>query len=171
MSVPTDSDAVGDPTDNRLPKRVLAVLLYRVRSPEGHIVSYRNDGIALGLHLSHWALLIATPLVVWRSESVRSWWWALLLLSATADILARIRLRRFTRLTEGQGAALKPSFDSRLTRHSCDSLARRCDAEEEKMLARAAEAELRGDHHAADNYRNRADRERKRAQELRGLAP
>lgn len=94
----------------------------------------------------------------------------MLLLSAAADILARIRMRRFVRVTEGPDAALRPALDSRLVRHSGEHLARRCDAAEQKLLARAADAEAQGDPHSADRYRTRAAKERKRAEEMRGLA-
>ena len=169
VSVPAESTAGDDRTDQGPPKQILKTLLQRVRTSDGQIASYRNDGVALGLHLSHWVLLIAALLVLWRSNLAGSWWW-MLLLSAMADILARIRMLRSVRLMESRGAAVKPSLDSLLVCRLYEFMARRCDVEEEKLLARASDAELQGDQHSADKYRIRADRERKRAEECRGVA-
>jgi hypothetical protein len=150
--------------------RTLAGFLLGVRRSDGQLASYRNDGVALGLHLLSLALLVATPLGAWLSDSLGSWWWALWLLSLTADILARMRLRRSVRIVEGLGAEATRSFDEQLMNRTYDFAARHSDIAEEKLLARAAEAEDRGDRQSADRYRRKADRERERAERYRSSA-
>lgn len=162
--------AVDDRAGRRFPRRTLAGLLLSVRWSDGQFASYRIDGIALGLYLSSLALFVATPLVAWLSDSFGSLWWALLLLALTADILARMRLRRSVRIIEGLGAARTLSFDARLMNRTYEFMARRCDIAAEKLAVQSTEAEARGDQQSADQYRSRADRERKRAEQCRSLA-
>ena len=168
MSVRAGSMAVDDRTSERLPRRILAGLRVGVRRPDGQFVSYRNDGVALGLYLSGLALFVVVLLVGW--QGVRSWWlWALWLVALTAQTLAWMRLRRSVRTAEGVGAVMTLSLGARLMNRACEFMARRCDIAAEKLLARSTQAEARGDQQSADQYRRRADRERKRAERCRSL--
>lgn len=170
VSVRAGSMAVDARTSERLPRRILAGLLVGVRRSDGQFVSYRNDGVALGLYLSGLALFVAALLVGWLSQDVGSWWlWALLLVGLTAQTLAGMRLRRSVRTAEGFGAVMTLSLGARLMNRACEFMARRCDIAADKLLARSAQAEARGDQQSADQYRSRADREHERAERCRSL--
>ena len=143
----------------------------RVRWSDGRLVSYRQDQIALGLHL--WSLVSGiTVTVLWINSSSWAAWWVLIPLSIANGVgfefVARIRLRRAVLRVEALGSggqqlvSMGPGhwINQQLSRFD-DYAVWKCDQKAEEFQARAETAEASGNQRAAARYLRRAERERK----------
>ena len=145
--------------------------LGRVRWSDGRLASYREDHVALGLHLLSMASGIAVT-ILWMVSSRWAAWWVLIPLSIAnnlaLELVARIRLRRIVRRVEALGVAgrdrakvsLKDQINHQLSRFD-DYAIRSCDQKAEEFLARAATARASGNKKSAAKCLRRAERERK----------
>ena len=148
----------------------------RVRWSDGRPASYRQDQIALGLHL--WSMASGiTVTVLWIASSSWAAWWVLIPLSIANgvgfELVARNRLRRAVLRIEALSDAeqdaiaeqepvevgLEDWFNFKLRRFD-DYMIRGCDRTAEKLLARAETAEAIGNQKSAARYRRRAERQR-----------
>jgi len=155
-------------------------VLRRVRWSDGRTVSYRQDRIALGLHLWSQASGI-TVTILWIASSSWAAWWVLIPLSIANgvgfELVARNRLRRAVLRAEALGsegqalAKVGPAhwINQRLSRFD-DYVIRSCDRKAEEFQARAEIAQANGNQRAAAKYLRRAERERKYSQFCRRIA-
>jgi len=149
----------------------------RVRWSDGRLVSYRQDHVALGLHL--WSLASGiTVTVLWIASSSWAAWWVLIPVSAAINLaleqIARIRLRRAVVRVEALSGTeqalvaeqepvevgLEDWINFKLRRFD-SYMIRGCDRAAEKLSARAETAEADGNQKSAAKYRRRAERQRK----------
>ena len=152
----------------------------RVRWSDGRPVSYRQDRVALGLHL--WSLISGiTVTILWISSSSWAAWWVLIPLSIANGVgfefVARIRLRRAVLRVEALGSAgralvkMGPGhwINQQINRFD-DYGIRLCDRKAEEFQARAEIALASGKQKSAAKYLRRAERERKYSKWARHFA-
>ncbi len=152
----------------------------RVRWSDGRLVSYRQDRVALGLHLWSQATGI-TVTILWIASWRWAAWWVLIPASiangAGFELVARNRLRRVVLRVETLGSAgqelvrMGPGhwINQQLSRFD-DYGIRLCNRKAEEFQARAETAQASGNHRSAAKYLRRAERERKYSQFARHLA-
>lgn len=152
----------------------------RVRWSDGRPVSYRQDRVALGLHL--WSLVSGiTVTALWIVSSSWEAWWVLIPLSIAnsvgLEVVARNRLRRAVLRVEALDSAgqalvkMGPGhwINQQLSRFD-DYGIRLCDRKAEEFQARAETALASGKQRSAAKYLRRAERERKYSKWARHLA-
>ncbi len=149
----------------------LKAALRRVRWSDGRPVSYRQDRVALGLHLWSQASGI-TVTILWIMSSSWAAWWVLIPASIANGVgfefVARNRLRRAVLRVEALGSAGEALvkvghghwINQQLNRLD-DWAIRSCDRKAEEFQARAETAKANGDQISAAKYLRRAERERK----------
>ena len=145
-------------------------MLRRVRWSDGQLVSYRQDLVALGLHM--WSVASGiTVTVLWIGSSRWAAWWVLIPVSLanslSSEFIARVRLRRAVRRTEALGSAGQAQIKTRLmdpVRRFDDWVISKCDRKAAEFLARAETARASGDRASEARYLRRAERERKYGQ-------
>ena len=154
--------------------------LRRVRWSDGRLISYRQDRVALGLHL--WSLTSGiTVTVLWIASSRWAAWWVLIPLSIANGVgfefAARNRLRRAVLRIEALGSERRAlvkvgpgHWINRQLRRFDDYGIRLCDRKAEEFQARAETAKANGKQWTAARYLRRAERERKYSQWCRRLA-
>ncbi|MDE0133489.1 MAG: hypothetical protein OXM54_01500 [Acidimicrobiaceae bacterium] len=143
----------------------------RVRWSDGLPVSYRQDRVALGLHLWSQASGI-TVTILWIASSRWAAWWVLIPLSIANGVgfqlVARNRLRRAVQRVEALGSAgqalvkVGPAhWTNQQLNRFYDYGIRLCDQKAEEFQARAESAKADGKQWTAARYLRRAERERK----------
>ena len=142
----------------------------RVRWSDGRLVSYRQDRVALGLHLWSQASGI-TVTVLWIISSSWAAWWVLIPMSIAhgvgLELVARNRLRRVALRVEVLGSDRKAQVKARLMdplSRLDDYVIRYCDRSAEKFMTRARAARTRGDQESEAKCLRRAERERRHGQ-------
>lgn len=146
-------------------------ILRGVRWSDGRPVSYRQDRVALGLHLWSQASGL-TVTVLWIASSSWAAWWVLIPLSIANgvgfELVARNRLRRAVLRAEAlgsEGQALVKVGPAHWTNLQLsrfyDYGIRLCDRKAEEYQARAETAKANGKQWTAARYSRRAARERK----------
>ena len=152
----------------------------RVRWSDGRLVSYRQDRVALGLHLWSQASGI-TVTILWIASSRWAAWWVLIPVSIANgvgfELVARNRLRRAVLRVEALGSAgqelvrMGPGhwINQQLSRFD-DYAIRSCDRKAEEFQARAETAQANGNQQSAARYLRRAERERKYSRWYKHLA-
>lgn len=152
----------------------------RVRWSDGRLVSYRQDRVALGLHLWSQASGI-TVTVLWIISSSWAAWWVLIPLGIANGIgfefVARNRLRRAVLRVEALGSAEQALvkvgprhwINQQINRFD-DYAIRSCDRKAEECQARAETALASGNQRSAARYLRRAERERKYSKWCRHIA-
>lgn len=146
-------------------------ILRGVRWSDGRPVSYRQDRVALGLHLWSQASGI-TVTILWIASSRWAAWWVLIPLSIANgvgfELVARNRLRRAVQRVEALGSAgqalvkVGPAhwINQQLSRFD-DYAIGLCDRKAEEFQARAEAAKANDKQWTAARYLRRAERERK----------
>ncbi len=152
----------------------------RVRWSDGRLVSYRQDRVALGLHLWSQASGI-TVTILWIASSSWAAWWVLIPASIAngvgCELVARNRLRRGMLRVEALGSAGKALvkvgpghwINHQLSRFD-DYAIRSCDRKAEEFQARAETAQANGNQKSSVRYSRRAERERKYSRWYKHLA-
>ena len=149
----------------------------RVRWSDGRLASYRQDRVALGLHLWSQASGI-TVTILWIASSSWAAWWVLIPASIANsvgfELVARNRMRRAVlRIEAVRGAEQAPVAEEapvevgledwinfKLRRFD-DWFIRYCDRDAAKFMTRAETAKASGDQKSAAKYLRKAERERK----------
>ncbi len=144
----------------------MAEVFRRVRWSDGRPVSYRQDRVALGLHL--WSLASGfTVTVLWIASSRWAAWWVLIPLSIANgvgfEIVARNRLRRAVLQVEALGSAGQAQVKARLTdpiSRLDDYVVQRYNRKAEEFMTRAEMAKASGDQKSEAKCLRLAERHR-----------
>ncbi len=152
----------------------------RVRWSDGGLVSYRQDRVALGLHLWSQASGVTVTILCIISSSWAAWWVLIPLSIAHSvglELVARNRLRRVALRVDALGSAgqalvkMGPGhwINQQFSRFD-DYGIRLCDRKAEEFQARGEAALAKGNQRSAARYLRRAERERKYSKWARHLA-
>lgn len=151
-------------------------LIHRARWSDGTVVKFHFDRLAWCLMaLAHALHILGILLALLVFDSLVQWW-LLVVVSVGLAVggLANTRLHIAANRAEELGvtkesAPNEVSFEwyarlSGLRARALEYCARRCEISERDLLEKADAAAVSGDHRSAENYRRRAERERRWAE-------